>query len=142
MITGFTCGTWDLLHPGHHFFINSCVEKCDRLIVGLHTNPQREREWKNRPIQTIFERYVQLASLLRDDDDEIIPYDNENDLVNMMAILDFDVRFIGSDYANKLEEITGYKHIIKRVLAIEIIDRDHNYSSSELRKRIENNGTY
>lgn len=133
-VTGFTCGAWDLLHPGHLALLNYANQASDRLIVGLHTDPSIERSSKNKPIQSSFERYYQLASLLFIR--EIIPYDTEEDLRNILAILDSPnmKRFIGKDYVNR--DFTG-KQLCKD-LGIEIVyvSRDHNFSSTELRKRI------
>ena len=133
-VTGFTCGAWDLLHPGHLALLNYANQDSDQLIVGLHTDPSIERESKNKPIQSSFERYYQLASLSFID--QIIPYDTEQDLLNMLAILNCPnmKRFVGDDYNGR--DFTG-KQLCKD-LGIEIVylTRDHNFSSTELRKRI------
>ena len=129
---GFTCGAWDLLHPGHLYFLKECLKKCEHLIVGLHTNPAIDRPLKNTPIQSVFERYSQLVS---SQVDEIIPYDTEKDLVNMMATLNIDRRFLGSDY--KYKPYTGEHICVARGSEIIYIDRLHSYSSSELRARLQ-----
>jgi len=132
MITGFTCGAFDLLHPGHVTMLASCRHACDRLIVGLHTDPSVERASKNKPVQSMYERYIQLQAL--EAVDEIIPYDTERDLENMFATLDINVRFIGSDHEFAVH--TG--ETICNLLGIKIkyIPRLHTFSSTELRDRL------
>jgi glycerol-3-phosphate cytidylyltransferase len=130
---GFTCGAWDLLHPGHLHFLMKCNEQCNQLVIGLHTNPNIDRPTKKSiPIQTTFERYLQLKSCSYISD--IIPYDTEKDLENMMSILNMDIRFLGSDYKNK--PYTGEHICLARGIKIVYIDRLHSYSSSELRVRL------
>lgn len=142
MTTGFTCGAWDLLHSGHLHFLQESIKLCDTLLVGLHTNPQTDRSSKNKPIQSTFERWYQLYQLnnlyssngtykLR-----IIPYDTEADLENMLAMLPIHIRFLGSDYIHSTS-VTGWDICKKRAIEIRYIPRLHNYSSSELRNRIE-----
>jgi len=132
MKIGFTCGAWDLLHAGHLHFLRESRLKCDRLIVGLHTDPKIDRKSKNRPVQSTYERWVQLKGCSYVDD--IVPYDTENDLTNLLATLDIDLRFLGTDYIAKY--YTGKELCDKRGIDIIYIDRLHNYSSSELRKRV------
>lgn len=128
---GFTCGAWDLLHPGHISFLEQCSMLCNDLIVGLHTNPQIDRISKNKPCQTTFERYYQLARL--NSVKEIIPYDTEEDLRNILAVIEIDVRFLGSDYEGKT--FTGEDICKENLIDIQYIPRLHSWSSSELRKR-------
>ena len=130
---GFTCGAFDLLHPGHVHFIHEARKKCDFLIVGLHTDPTIDRPGsKNKPIQTVFERYLQLDGLSCVD--LIVPYDTERDLVNMMATLDIQVRFVGTDYVGK--HVTGQVVCSERNIEIVYIPRLHDYSSTSLRERL------
>ena len=132
---GFTCGAFDLLHPGHLYFLSECRKKCDELIVGLHTNPTIDRpDTKNKPVQTMFERWYQLNSLYIATD--IIPYDTEADLLNMLSILNINIRFIGWDYKDK--KITGEQICKDRDIKIQYIHRSHSWSSSTLRERIGN----
>ena len=84
MIVGFTCGAFDLLHAGHLVMFSECKKHCDHLIVGLHVDPSYERIEKNTPIQSMYERYLQLKHSR--DVDEIIPYQTEEDLENILAI--------------------------------------------------------
>lgn len=132
-VIGFTCGAFDLLHAGHIHFLTECSKRCDELVVGLHSNPQIDRSWKNKPIQSMYERYTQLKVYA----DYIVPYDTELDLENMMATMPINKRFVGSEYEN--QELTG-QHMCD-LLNIEIvyISRYHNYSSTELRNRLKDN---
>lgn len=132
---GFTCGSFDLLHAGHNLFLEQCKNLCDHLIVGLHTNPKNERTWKNKPIQTIYERFVQLKACKYVD--EIIPYDTENDLLNIFATVPMNIRFLGEDYKSSQSDFTGKTLCSEMYIAICYVSRKHNYSSSELRQRIE-----
>lgn len=127
MKTGFTCGAFDLLHTGHILMLQEARGQCDFLIVGLQTDPSRDRPEKNRPTQSVFERYIQLEGCRYVD--KIIPYDNEEDLHNLLLSIRPDLRIIGEDYRGK--QFTGCD------LPIEVYynSRSHPYSSSELRKR-------
>lgn len=129
MKTGFICGAFDLLHPGHLFTFKECKKYCDKLVVGLHVNPQSERPEKNKPIETVYERYCRLMSCKYVD--EVIPYEDNRDLINLLHTAGLDVRFLGDDYKLKEYEIIG-----KDILPITYISRGHNWSSSNLRKRI------
>jgi len=131
-IVGFTCGAFDLLHPGHIAMLNDCKRYCDHLIVGLHTDPSIDRPTKNKPIQSVYERYVQLKGCKHVD--EIIPYDTEEDLQNLLSIESIDVRFVGSEY--KGTYITGQKICDMRKIAVVYNTRLHNYSSTNLRDRL------
>ena len=130
MIKGITFSAFDLLHSGHIAMLEEAKSKCDYLIVGLHTDPTIDRPAKNRPIQTTLERYLQLKGCKYVD--EIIPYDTEQDLLNILKIIKPDIRIIGQEYKDR--EFTG------KELPIEIYynSREHNFSSSELRGRLKN----
>ena len=133
MKVGFTCGAFDLLHAGHIHFLRACRENCDYLIVGLHSDPQIDRPFsKNKPIQSIYERWIQLNAL--EYVDSIIPYDTEYDLENMMSTLPFNTRFVGTEYVGTI--LTGQNICEKLNKEIINIDRLHTYSSTELRNRI------
>lgn len=131
-IVGFTCGAFDLLHPGHLYLLSRCADECDKLIVGLHTDPSIERPTKNRPVQTTLERYYQLMSLRFVD--EVIPYDTEQDLINFLATKSIHKRFLGSDYS--FSQITGEAICHERGIELVFIPRLHSWSSSELRERL------
>jgi glycerol-3-phosphate cytidylyltransferase len=137
MTTGFTCGTWDLVHAGHVEFLDCCRAYCDELIVGLQTDPSIDRPEKNKPVQTIYERYSQLSGLAAVN--YIYPYDNEADLINLMATIEVDYRFLDSHYEKKARW-TG--KILNEEMGVKIIfiPRKHNWSSTELRIRIKNAG--
>ena len=127
MKVGFIAGAFDLLHPGHIHALAFASYHCDFLIVGLHVDPSLERKGKNKPIQTVYERYCQLRACKYVD--RIIPYETENDLLNVLATESLDVRFLGSEYEDR--KITG-----RELVHIEYIPRLHSFSSSELRKRL------
>ena len=133
-VIGFTCGAFDLFHAGHNIMLRDCKTRCDKLIIGLHTDPSIDRSEKNRPIQTVYERYTQLVN----DKwvDEIIPYDTEADLLNLLVTIPIDVRFLGEDYFNK--KFTGDDLCEEIGIKILFLPRKHSFSSSELRERIDN----
>lgn len=134
MKIGFTCGAFDLFHAGHNILLRDAKEYCDYLIVGLQTDPTIDRPQKNKPVQTVYERYVQLKNCTWVD--EIIPYETETDLLNVIATNKIDVRFLGADYIDKT--FTGDQLCDAMGIEIIFLNRYHNFSSSELRKRIEN----
>lgn len=125
---GFTCSSFDLFHAGHVLMLEEAKTVCDYLIVGLQTDPTVDRPSKNKPIQSVVERYLQLRACSHVD--EIVPYTTENDLMEILTSLKIDVRIIGDEYLNK--EFTG------KSLPIEMYynSRKHKFSSSELRKRV------
>ena len=128
---GFTCGAFDLLHAGHIVMLEEARSNCDYLIVGLQTDPTIDRNEKNKPIQSVYERYVQLNAV--EYVDEIIPYETESDLVEILKGIDYDVRFVGDDWKDK--PFTGHDlpgHLNK----VMYNSRKHDYSSSALRRRV------
>ena len=128
---GFTCSTFDLLHAGHILMLAECKQLCDYLIVGLQSDPSIDRASKNKPVQSIVERYVQLEAVKFVD--EIIVYNTEKDLEDLLMFLPITVRIIGEEYEGK--EFTG-KHICEeRGIKIHYNSRKHRFSSSELRQR-------
>lgn len=129
---GFTCGAFDLLHSGHIHFLTEARQQCDMLKVGLHTNPQTDRAHKNAPVQTMYERWMQLQALACVD--EIIPYDTEDDLSNLLATQNIQVRFLGSEYERAT--VTGESICRERNITLVYIKRLHTYSSSTLRQRV------
>jgi glycerol-3-phosphate cytidylyltransferase len=131
---GFTAGAFDLLHAGHVHFLSLCAKECNKLIVGLHTDPSIDRPEKNKPLQSTYERFVQLSGSAYVD--RVIPYDTEHDLINIIACENIDVRFLGSDYINS--NFTGDKICQQKNIDVVFIPRLHDFSSSELRKRIDN----
>lgn len=135
MIRGFTCGAFDVLHPGHLHLFEQAKQHCDYLIVGLHTNPNTDRMRKNAPVQTIFERWSQLHAVKHVD--EIIPYDTEHDLKNLLATVNLQVRFLGSDYLGIGATFTGEQICRDRNIQIVYIPRLHSFSSTNLRERVQ-----
>ena len=128
MTVGFTCGSFDLLHAGHALMLEEARTHCDRLIVGLQTDPSIDRPDKNAPIQAVEERLIMLKSVKWVD--EIHLYDTESALVDLIKKLKPDVRIIGSDWRGK--QFTGYELPIRVVFN----SRDHSYSTSSLRERV------
>ena len=129
---GLTASAFDLLHAGHIAMLEEAKSKCDYLIVALQTDPTVDRPHKNKPIQSIVERYIQLRAVRFVD--EIIPYTTEDDLLNILKLLPIDIRIVGEEYM--LKPFTGKD--LCETLGIEIYynNRIHNFSSSELRQRI------
>lgn len=133
MITGFTCGSFDVLHAGHVHFLYQCSKMCDKLIVGLQVDPTINRPWKNKPVQSLYERFLMLRNCVSVN--EIIPYETETDLINLLAMMPIHKRFLGSEYIST-SMITGEDICNKRNIELIFVERLHNYSSSELRDRI------
>lgn len=133
MKVGITFGAFDLCHAGHILMFQDCKQHCEYLIVGLQFNPALERESKNVPIQSMYERYVQLRAVKYID--EIIPYAYEYEIIQILKSRDIDIRFIGADYIGK--DFTGKNVCLDRQMEICFNNRDHDFSTSELRKRIE-----
>lgn len=129
---GFTCGAFDLLHAGHVYLLTEAAKYCEYLKIGLHSNPNLDRPSKNAPIQSLYERWLQLKALRVVH--EIIPYDTENDLANLLATQDIDVRFLGAEYEGM--SVTGENICRERNIQIKYIPRLHTYSSSTLRQRV------
>jgi glycerol-3-phosphate cytidylyltransferase len=132
MIVGFTCSAFDLLHAGHIAMLREAKSQCDYLICGLQVDPSLDRKEKNTPIQTIVERYTQLQAISYVD--EIIPYITEVDLLDIISMLPIDVRILGDEYRNK--EFTGKEICQKRGIKLYFNNRDHNFSTSSLRKKV------
>jgi len=129
---GFTCSTFDLLHAGHILMLAECKTICDYLIVGVQSDPSIDRPGtKNKPVQSIVERYVQLSAVKFVD--EIIVYNTEKDLEDMLMFLPISVRIIGEEYKDK--DFTGKEICEDRNIKIWFNSRTHRFSSSELRQR-------
>jgi glycerol-3-phosphate cytidylyltransferase len=131
---GITCSTFDLLHAGHIIMLEECKKYCDYLICALQVDPTIDRPEKNKPIQTLVERYIQLDAVSHVD--KIIPYNTEEELITIFSSLDLDVRIIGDEYKDK--EFTAKNICQKRGIRIVYNKRDHDFSSSSLRERIYN----
>jgi glycerol-3-phosphate cytidylyltransferase len=137
MKIGFTCSTFDLLHAGHIQMLREAKEQCDYLICALQTDPSVDRAEKNAPVQTIVERYTQLKGVKYVD--EIIPYNTEKDLEDILTLYDIDVRILGEEYREK--DFTGKDICRKRKIDLYFNKRDHRFSTSDLRKRVCNDKT-
>jgi len=133
-VIGITCSAFDLFHAGHVKMLEEARKHCDYLIAALHTNPTIDRPEKNKPIQSVVERYIQLDACKWVD--QIVPYETEKDLEDIFASFNIDVRIIGEEYKNK--EFTARGICERRGIKIIFNTRDHGFSSSELRKRIHN----
>ena len=129
---GFTCSTFDLLHAGHITMLEEAKHHCDYLIVGLQNDPTEDRPEKNKPIQSIVERQIQLAAVKYVD--EIVIYNTEQDLIDLLLTLPIDVRVLGDEYKNK--DFTGKDIAKQRGSKIVFNGRDHSFSSTSLRKRV------
>lgn len=129
---GFTCSTFDLAHAGHVMMLKEAKEQCDYLIVGLQVDPSIDRPQKNKPVQTLVERYIQLSAIKFVD--EIIPYQTEKDLIDIIQTYPIDVRILGVEYAE--QDFTGRKEGQERGMEFYFNRRDHRFSSSDLRKRV------
>ena len=130
---GITCGCFDLLHAGHATMLAEAKQHCDYLTVALQDDPSVDREEKNKPIQSIFERQLQLSAVRFVDD--IVIYNTERDLLDVLKSLPIDVRIIGSDYIDK--EFTGKQYCVDNEIDIVYNSRDHSFSTSDLRKRVQ-----
>lgn len=129
---GFTASAFDLLHAGHIAMLKEAKTQCDYLIVGLQTDPSLDRPEKNTPIQSMVERYIQLSAISMID--EIIPYRTESDLMDILKVYPITVRIIGEEYKDK--EFTGKQYCIDNGIEMYYNNRQHDFSTSGLRKRI------
>lgn len=130
---GITFSTFDLLHAGHIAMLAEAKNHCDYLIAGLQTDPTMDRaETKNKPVQSIVERQIQLAATRYVD--ETVVYQTEKDLEDILLTLPIDVRILGIEYKDK--EFTGKKICVDRGIDLVFNKRDHSFSSSSLRKRV------
>ena len=127
-IIGFTCSTFDLLHTGHILMLEEAKSQCDYLICGLQIDPTVDRPQKNSPVQSYYERFIQLNAVKYVD--AIIPYTTEEELMTILQTNDIDIRILGDEYATK--QFTG------SILDMDYYfnKRTHNYSTTELRKRV------
>ena len=130
---GVTFSTFDLLHAGHIAMLSEAKNHCDYLICGLQTDPTIDRpNTKNKPVQSIVERQIQLAACRFVD--EVVVYTTEQDLVDLILILPVDVRILGIEYQST--DFTGRKEGVEKGIEHVFNSRDHSFSSSSLRKRV------
>jgi glycerol-3-phosphate cytidylyltransferase len=130
---GITFSTFDMLHAGHIAMLSEARNHCDYLIAGLQTDPTIDRpDTKNKPIQSVVERQIQLSACRYVD--EVVVYQTEQDLVDLLLILPVDVRILGVEYEDK--NFTGRNEGAGRGIHTVFNRRDHSFSSSSLRKRV------
>ena len=133
MRTGITFSAFDLFHAGHVKMLEEAKRECDYLICGLQTDPTLDRPEKNRPVQTVVERYIQLKACKFVD--EIVPYATEQDLEDVLRSFKIDVRIIGDEYASK--SFTGRQYCEEKGIDLYFNKREHRFSSSGLRKEVQ-----
>ena len=129
-IIGFTCGAFDLTHAGHYLMFEEVKKKCDYLIVGLQVDPSVDRKDKHKPIQSLKERIIQLKACKYID--KIIIYKTEISLYTLLKKLNPDIRFMGADWKNK----PNYSRDKLPEIKVIYNSRNHNYSTTNLRKKI------
>lgn len=130
MKIGFVASCFDLLHAGHCLMLKDSKEQCDWLVAALQDNPSIDRPDKNKPVQTLEERKIQLESIRYVD--EIALYNTEEDLIKVLELINPHIRILGSDYENK--DFTGKELKIPIYYHL----RDHEWSTSSLREKIKN----
>jgi glycerol-3-phosphate cytidylyltransferase len=128
MRTGFTCSTFDLFHAGHVIMLEEAKKQCDYLIVGLQTDPTVDRPYKNKPVQSVFERYIQLKACKFVD--EVVVYATEKELRDILLSYPISVRILGMEYFNN--SFTGDDLDIECYFNT----RKHSFSTTELRQRV------
>jgi len=135
MKIGITFGTFDLLHAGHAEFLMSAGNQVDQLIIGLHVDPSVERSFKNKPVQSMLERFWQLKAIVKVT--SIIPYETEKDIERMLGLISgLTHYFVGGDH--EFDKITGDSICQTKGINIHFIPRYHDYSTTELRQRVYN----
>lgn len=133
MKVGITFSTFDLLHAGHVAMLREAKGQCDYLICGLQSDPTIDRpDTKNSPIQTMFERYLQLKAV--EYVDEVVPYQTERDLEDILETLPINIRILGEEYRDK--DFTGKDICQNRNIELYFNKRDHRFSTTDLRSRI------
>ena len=132
MKTGITFSTFDLFHAGHVKMLEEAKTKCDYLIAGLQLDPSIDRPEKNKPAQSIIERFIQLKGCKFVD--EIVPYVTELDLIDILSSFKIDIRIIGEEYKEK--DFTGKEYCKKKGIEIYYNKREHRFSSSALREQV------
>lgn len=133
MKVGFNCSSFDLFHAGHVTMLKMEKEMCDYLKVALQVDPTVDRPGiKNKPIQSVYERYVQLQGCKYVD--EILVYETEKDLLNLIQTQTIHIRFLSEEYLNR--DFTGKQYCLNNNIELFYHPRQHQYSSSELRNRV------
>ena len=130
---GITFSTFDMLHAGHIAMLSEAKNHCDYLIAGLQTDPTIDRpDTKNKPVQSIVERQIQLAACRYVD--EVVVYQTEQDLRDLLLILPVDMRILGVEYQHI--NFSGMEECGMRGIELVFNGRDHSFSSSGLRSRV------
>ena len=132
MIVGITFSSFDLFHSGHVAMLKEAKSNCDHLMVGVQTDPTVDRPEKNKPIQSVFERYVQLEGCKYID--QIVPYATEKEIEDILLTYKIDKRFIGEEY--KTKDFTGKQICVDKGIEIYYNKRQHSFSTTNLRQRI------
>ncbi len=128
---GITFSSFDLFHAGHVLMLKEAKKQCDYLIVGLQLDPSIERLNKKKPVQSIFERYIQIKGSKYVD--EIIPYVFEHEIELILKSYKIDIRIIGEEYKNK--EFSSKKFCKNNDIKIYYNSRRHDFSSSKTRNQ-------
>ena len=132
MIIGITFSSFDLFHSGHVAMLKEAKANCDHLMVGVQTDPTVDRPEKNKPIQSVFERYVQLEGCKYID--QIVPYATEKEIEDILLTYKINKRFIGEEY--KTKEFTGKQLCVDNDIELYYNKRQHSFSTTNLRTRI------
>jgi len=133
MKIGFTCSTFDLFHAGHIIMLKEAKQQCDYLIVGLQTDPTIDRPLeKNKPVQSVFERYIQLTACKFVD--EIVVYATEKELIDILLSYPINIRILGDEYQNG--KFTGRNECVLKGIEFYFNKREHSFSTTELRERV------
>jgi glycerol-3-phosphate cytidylyltransferase len=132
MKIGFVCSAFDLFHAGHVVMLEEAKRQCDYLIAGIQTDPTLDRESKNKPVQSIVERQIQVKACRYVD--EVVIYSTEKELEDLLKTLPIDVRILGIEYMDS--DFTGKQICHDRGIKIYYNSRDHSFSSSDLRLRV------
>lgn len=133
MKVGFNCSSFDLFHAGHVTMLREEKNHCDYLIVAIQTDPTIDRpDTKNKPVQSIYERFVQVSSCRYID--EVMVYTTEQDLLNLLKTIHIDIRFLGDEY--KTKDFTGKQWCLDKGIELHYHERQHPFSSSSLRQRV------
>lgn len=131
-LIGFVASAFDLFHAGHVVMLEEAKRHCDYLIVAIQTDPTLDRDSKNRPVQSIVERQIQVKACKYVD--EIVIYSTESELEDLLKTLPINIRILGVEYADK--EFTGKDICKDRNIEVYFNSRDHTFSSSDLRRRV------
>lgn len=135
MKIGFNCSSFDLFHAGHVTMLKMEKELCDYLKVALQVDPTIDRPGvKNKPAQSVYERYVQLQACKYVD--EILVYETEEDLLNLIQTQTIHIRFLSEEYVDR--DFTGKQYCIDNDIELFFHLRKHKYSSTEIRNRVYN----